>query len=147
MDERPMPDRRGWWDRNWKWFVPTGCLTVLLAGAMFVAGIFALVVGMMRQSDAYGEAMRRARASTQLQAAIGTPMEEGRFVTGSFEESGPSGTASLAIPVSGPRGGATIYVEGRKSAGQWQYDVLVAQLDASGERIELEPAESPPAVE
>ncbi len=27
-----QPPRPGWWTRNWKWFVPTGCLGMLLLG-------------------------------------------------------------------------------------------------------------------
>jgi hypothetical protein len=58
-------------------------------------------------------------------------------VSGSFEETGPSGQASFAIPVSGPKGAGTIYVEAKKSAGQWHYEVMAVQLDGSGNRIDL----------
>jgi len=29
-----------WWSRNWKWFVPTGCLTLILLFSLFLALIF-----------------------------------------------------------------------------------------------------------
>jgi hypothetical protein len=92
---------------------------------------------MMRGSDAYDEAMRAARANPALVAAIGTPIEDDGMVSGSFEETGPTGTASLAIPVAGPKGKATIYIDGAKTAGQWRYDVLVAEVEATKERIDL----------
>ena len=146
MDEAPMPDRRGWWSRNWKWFVPSGCLVLVLLVVALVAGIFTMVMGMMRGSAAYDEAMRAARANPALVAAIGTPIEDGSLVTGSFEETGPTGKASLAIPVEGPRGKATIYIEGAKTAGQWRYDVLVAEVEATKARIDLQaPAAAPDA--
>jgi hypothetical protein len=136
-DDSPMPDRRGWWARNWKWFVPTGCLVMVLLVVALVAGTFTMVMGMMRGSDAYDEAMRAARANPALVAAIGTPIEEGSLVSGAYEDNGATGKASLAIPVTGPRGNATIYIEGAKSAGEWRYDVLVAEVEATKERIEL----------
>jgi hypothetical protein len=142
MDEAPMPDRRGWWERHWKWVVPGGCLFVVLLGAAMFAGLATFVFGMMRGNDAYIEAMRAAHASPALAAAIGEPIEEGRFVSGEISETGASGKASLAIPLSGPRGQATVYVEATKSAGQWHYDVLVAQVEATGERIDLESADA-----
>ena len=147
MDERPMADRRNWWDRNWKWFVPTGCLTVLVLFAGAILSIVMLAMGMMKQSEAYAGAMRAARAHPALEAAIGAPLEEGRWFSGNFEETGPSGKASIAIPLTGPRGAATIYVEATKSAGQWHYDVLVAQVEASGERIDLQAPPPVPDVE
>jgi len=59
------------------------------------------------------------------------------FPTGSFEESGPSGDAEFAIPISGPDGSATVYAEAEKFNGEWRYETLVAELDDSGRRINL----------
>lgn len=130
-------ENRNWWERNWKWLVPVGCLTVVL---LFVAG-FALVItfvfGMMKQSSAYSEALEIARADPAVVAALGTPIEDGFMVSGNISENGPSGRAELSIPVSGPRGTATIYVEADKSAGAWKFKTLIAELDAGNERIDL----------
>ena len=40
----PAP-RRNWWERNWKWFVPSGCLTLILLGCLFIGLIFTVVMG------------------------------------------------------------------------------------------------------
>jgi len=56
---QPAAPRKGWFGRNWKWFVPTGCMTIIVLIAAFVGGIFALVVGSMKSSDAYTLAMAR----------------------------------------------------------------------------------------
>jgi hypothetical protein len=130
-----------WWGRNWKWFVPAGCLTIVLLGVGFVATLVFFVFGMMKNTDAYTDAVRAARDNPAVVAALGTPIEEGFMVSGSFNESGPSGTADLAIPLRGPHGAATVYVEAKKSAGEWTYTKMVAEIEATHARIDLlEPA-------
>lgn len=134
MDEaRP----KNWWGRNWKWFVPAGCLTVLLGFAGFVALILLSVTRMMKSSDAYQMAMARTRASPAVVEALGAPIQEGLFTSGSINVSGPSGNADLAIPITGPKGKGTVYVAATRSMGEWSFRNLVVHVDASGQRIDL----------
>ena len=82
MDPNPLPatatpQRPGWWGRNWKWFVPTGCLGMLLLAAGFGFFIVTMVFGMMKQSDAYKMALARAKADPRVVAALGSPIEDG----------------------------------------------------------------------
>lgn len=129
--------RQDWWQRNWKWLVPTGCLTVLLAFAGFIALIMALVFGMLRSSGAYSEAVELARTNPSVVSALGTPIEAGYFISGSITESGPSGEAEMSIPISGPRGEGMIYVEATKSAGAWEFYKLIVEISATRERVGL----------
>ena len=57
--------------------------------------------------------------------------------TSSIKTDGASGTASIAIPISGPDGAATIYVEATQSAGRWTFSKLVVEFAGSKERIDL----------
>lgn len=135
-------EQRNWWERNWKWFVPVGCLSVLLLLAASIALVMTFVFGMMKSSNAYSQALETARSSPSVVAALGSPIEAGYFVSGKISENGPSGEAELAIPISGPRGAGTIYLEARKSAGAWRFSTLVAEVDATHERINLLPQPS-----
>ena len=63
-------------------------------------------------------------------------------VTGSSEVSGPSGSASLMFPVSGPLGKANVFVEASKTAGVWSYRVLSAESENAEWRINLLPFDS-----
>jgi hypothetical protein len=131
------PPRTTWLARNWKWFVPAGCLSLLLVFGVFVAAVLTIVFGSMKSSDAYRLAMDRARASGAVVEALGTPVEEGFFVSGNVSVSGPSGSAELAIPVRGPRGKGTVYVEARKSAGEWTFTRLVFEANETKQRLDL----------
>jgi hypothetical protein len=139
------PENSNWWSRNWKWFVPVGCLSVVLLFAAAIALLMTFVFGMIKNSDAYSQALARAKESPAVIEALGNPIKEGYFTSGSINETGPSGDAELAIPISGPKGSGTIYLEAEESAGQWSFSKLEVEVEKSGERIDLlaDDSESP----
>ena len=138
--------RPNWLARNWKWTLPIGCLAIVLLFAAFAGGIVYMIMGVMKRSDAYELAMGLARGNPAVTRALGTPIEEGWFITGEIREGGPGGEAQLAIPLSGPKGKGTLYVEARKSVGQWTLRQLVFEApDAS--RVDLLPSYDSPAPE
>ena len=131
-----------WWNRNWKWAVPTGCVTLFAISAAFVAVILVFVFAAMRSNDVYRTAAERAKNSADLLSVIGEPIEMGWFVSGSISVNGASGEADLAIPVSGPMGSCSIYAVAKKTAGRWEYEILEAECENEPERINLLPAEA-----
>ena len=131
-----QPPRKGWWSRNWKWFVPTGCFTLIALGVIFVVCIFLLVFSVLKSSDVYKSALSRAKSDDRVVAALGKPIHEGMFTSGKINVNGTSGEADIGIPISGPKGKATIYAVGTKSAGEWNFSKLAVQLDG-GETIDL----------
>ena len=132
-----------WYKRNYKWFVPTICIGGLLSVAGFAALIFCVVFGVMKSSDAYKEAVARAKADPTVIQALGSPITEGFFVTGNIRVNNSSGYANLAIPISGPNGNATIYVVASKSEGQWTFQRLIVGIVKTGLRIDLTNQKTP----
>ena len=132
----PAP-RPGWWSRNWKWFVPVGCLTLVALIATFVSAIVLIVFGALKSSDAYKTAVARAKANPQVIGALGTPIEEEMFPSGKTNVDGSSGEADLTISLSGPNGKAKLYAIATKRAGRWTYSTLEAEIDGREDRINL----------
>lgn len=117
-----------------------GCLLAVLLVGGFIAAILFFVFTLMKSNDAYQHALDAARHNPQVVAALGEPIKDGMFVTGSTKESGGAGSAQLSATISGPKGSAKLYVEARKIAGQWHYDAMVVQLD-SGKQVDLQSAQ------
>ena len=141
----PVPaPRPSWWSRNWKWFVPMGCLTFVGVFVAVVAILVLVVFGAMKSTDVYKEAVSRAHANPEVTAALGTPLKEGMFLSGTTNVNNASGDADIAIPISGPKGSGTIYAVAEKTAGQWTYSRLEVEIKGSPQRINLreETAES-----
>ena len=126
-----------WASRNWKWAAPTGCLLAVIVVGGFIAAIMFFVMTMMKSNDVYQHAVDTARRNPEVIARLGEPIEESWFVTGNWEESGGAGQAQLSIPLHGPKGKGTIYVEARKSAGQWNYAVLAVEFEGGGANVDL----------
>ncbi|HYE73973.1 MAG TPA: cytochrome c oxidase assembly factor Coa1 family protein [Blastocatellia bacterium] len=132
-----QPQQKNWWGRNWKWFVPTGCLTLVLICGGFFTGIFFIVFGSLKSSDVYQTAVTRAQNNAEVRAALGTPIEPRFWVSGEIKTSNNLGRANLAIPISGPQGNGTIYVVAHKSGGKWDYSIMACEIAATGARIDL----------
>ena len=132
----PQPPRKSWWSRNWKWFVPTGCLTIIALGVVFVVCIVFFVFSVLKSSDAYQTALTNAKNDPRVVTALGSPIKDGLVPSGKTNVNGSSGDADIAIPISGPKGKAMIYAVGTKSAGKWEFSKLAVQVDG-GEMIDL----------
>lgn len=133
----PQPPPPGWWQRNWKWVVPVSVVSAL---CLFIASILLLVsaiFGVIKSAAPYKESLAKAVANPQVQSALGSPVSDGFFVSGNISTAGASGSATLDIPISGPKGQGTIHVEAKKSAGVWTYSTLEVAIPGQSERVQL----------
>lgn len=113
-------------------------MPVICVAALLVAGGFVtLIFGFIKSSDAYIGAVAQVKVAPAAIDALGSPIQEGFLVTGSVSANGASGKAELAIPVEGPKGKGTLYVEATKALGEWHYRYLILQIDQTHERIDV----------
>src|SRR5437773_6947367 len=131
-----------WWTRNWKWFVPVGCLSVAASFVVFVGSVVLIVFSAVKSTDVYKDALARAKTHPAVIEALGSPVTDGFLVSGNTNVNGASGETNLSIPISGPKGKGTIYVAATKSLGRWNYSGLVLEIEKTHQRINLleEPA-------
>lgn len=143
---QPQAPRPGWWSRNWKWFLPTGCclgtlLGIVLAIVVFGVGIVGLITGVskiLKTSEPYLTALAKAKANDKVVAALGTPIEDG-FPQGSVNTNNDAGDADMHVSLTGPKGKGTLYVVGTRAGGQWTYSKMSVKIDGSDEEIDLNP--------
>jgi hypothetical protein len=128
---------RNWWQRNWKWFVPTGCAAILALCAAFVFSMVFFVFSILRHTDIFRDALDKAKANPQVRAELGDPVREGWWLSGTVNTSGPSGDADISIPLKGSRKDGTLYAVAHKSAGEWTYDRLEVAVAGRPGRIKL----------
>ena len=133
---------QNWFLRSWKWFVPSLVGSCVAVPVGVVALVVLLVFSVIKNLTPYKVALREASTDQRLVRLIGEPVHPGWWVTGSSEAFGPSGSASLMFPVSGPLGKANIFVEASKAAGVWSYRVLSAESENTDWRLNLLPVGS-----
>ena len=143
----PVPPTRNWVSRH-----PVLFGAIVAAFTIASVGSFIFMVSrFMKSNGAYTGALSRAKSAPAVIESLGQPIMEGIWVMGSIRISGTSGSAQLAIPISGPKGKATIYVAASKALGEWNFAGLIVQVESSGKRIDLSerqtsPSPTPPTV-
>lgn len=127
----------GWWSRNWKWAVPTGCVVFVGGGVGFLFAIFALIFGLMKSTEVYETALYEAQTKTAMIEHLGNRIDDGLLFSGNMEVNPTSGYADIVIPISGQKGSGSLYVQAEKVAGSWQYYTLEVAVHGSDISIDL----------
>ena len=135
-DSNELIVRKNWWDRNWKWLIPTGCLSLLILLGLFIAGVFFGVTSMMKESDVYKEVMTEVQHNKLIIEKLGSPIEESGMTYGNISLSNDIGNCDLQIPIKGSKGEGTIFVTAQKR-GTWKYSVKSVYIVATKEEIDL----------
>ena len=132
-----------WFSRNWKWFVPTLVLGLVLLIAVAVGALITFVFGLLKSSEPYQHAVAVASSNPAVVRELGTPIVPAWYVSGNINVSGSSGDADLAIPLKGSLHRGTVYVRAKKTEGVWSYDKLEMLVEGREVRVELLPAPPP----
>lgn len=135
QDDHYQP-KQNWWDRNWKWFVPMGCLSLIIIFGLFIGGIFFGITSMMKDSDAYKESMTAVQNNKLVVEKLGNPIETDGMISGSISTSNNTGECDLQIPLKGPKGKGTLFVIASKR-GKWKYEQMSVYIDKTDEEIDL----------
>jgi hypothetical protein len=133
------PYQKNWFERNWKWVVGLACAAVVSGVCAFLLGVFEL----LGHSQAARMAVEDARLNAVLLQKLGQPIERGFPVTGHVNLNNSDGDAALSVPISGPKGKATLAVEARKTNGLWTLITLMAQVNDGSEEINLLASKEP----
>ena len=131
------PQQKGWFGRNWKWFVPVGCLSMVLMIVVFVAAVAYLAFGSIKSSYVYQEAIAKTRSNAAVVRELGEPIEPGWLISGRINVNESSGNTDVIIPVSGPKKSGKVYVSAVKKLGKWDFTALEVEIEGETKRINL----------
>ena len=133
-----QPRPRTWFER---WLVTILIVTAFFIVVAFIGAAFYGIEYAFRASYPYQEAVQRATHSPVVAEKIGLPIDIGWLVLGNINSSGPEGSTTMNIPVSGPYAEGHIIVVANKHANQWKFETLEVEVKGREERIPLlEPA-------
>jgi Cytochrome oxidase complex assembly protein 1 len=131
------PRQEGWFVRNWKWFVPAGCLSMILMIAGFIAVVAYLALGSIKSSYVYQQAIDKTRSNADVIRELGEPIKAGWLISGRIKVNDSSGSADMSIPVSGPKKSGRVYVLAKKRMDKWDFYGLEVEIEGKSERINL----------
>lgn len=114
------PRERGWFGRNWKWFLPTLVVLVIGLGAAGVFGVLYFTAAVKKSSVPYQTALEAVKASPQVIEKLGEPIEDvTRFPAGQILSSGRMKEADFRFQIAGPKGKAEVATRAREIEYQW----------------------------
>lgn len=146
MDNFGMPavepeivgQRRGWWSRNWLWFVPTVFLASIIICCGCLTGGFFFAVNKMVGMEFARLGLEKIDANEQVRAELGQPIAFVRWppptINVNFENN--RGNADLRGEIEGPKGRAKVHIQARLDGDKWGLVVLEVWLP-SGEKVSL----------
>jgi hypothetical protein len=122
-----QPPRRGWFRRNWLWFVPTLLLAMILlcGGCLSVFGYIGYnqYIAALCKTDVYKKSFAKTTADAAVQGEVGQPIELVKWPPPVFADT-ESGTEILC-DLKGPKGVAKMQVRLRKNDGRVEIKVIL----------------------
>lgn len=142
MDDFGMPavepqvveKRRGWWSRNWLWFVPTVFLLLIIFCCGCPVGFFFYKYSELLDKPYVLDALREVQKNEQVREEIGSPVIISLMPPPTIVEDDRN--ADLRGELQGPEGKAKVHVQARKINDTWGLVVLEVILP-SGEKLSL----------
>jgi hypothetical protein len=125
MDEEP---KQSWLRRNW-WVFPAGCLGMILLAVVFVAGAAWLALHFLKSNEAYRQGLQAALNSPAVIDALGEPITPGSVTSGSVKYVNGDASASLEVPLTGPKGSGTLCIEADRKQDQWKFTTLEVEIN------------------
>lgn len=130
--------KQSWWKRNWKWALPTGgCLLVIIVFAVMVGGAIWGVSNLLTESTPSTVALEKAMQNEEVTSLLGTPIETVGIPAGNVHYENGTQSASLSIPIKGPKGEGTIRVDGEGENDTWVYSTMKVLIEQEDSEIEI----------
>tara|TARA_R110000772_G_scaffold141974_2_gene251678 strand:+ start:649 stop:1086 length:438 start_codon:yes stop_codon:yes gene_type:complete len=130
--------RQNWFNRNWKWAVPTGgCLLIIILFIVFAGSMILGLSTIFTGSEPYKDALLSAQSNEAVIKALGQPIEEDGIAKGNINYTNDEGHLKLEIPLKGPKGKAILFVVADKFDDDWVYKVMELEISETAELIHL----------
>jgi hypothetical protein len=133
--------QRGWFRRNWLWFVPMLLLAVIVVGG---AATYWAMILRIYHLEVCQSAMQTIRADKGMQAALGQPIQP---VYWPSKETVPSqGEDITSWSIEGPKDRVRVHAKVRQAMGKWE--IVTLDVELKGKKVSLSVAgdnEAPPA--
>jgi hypothetical protein len=132
----PLPPQRGWWSRNWLWFVPTTLVVMMLLCCGCVTGVIFFVASQLRL-EPFPKALKLVQEDPRVIEKLGTPIIYASIIpSGERNVKDGRGEARMNFDVAGPKGKAHVHLQARCIDSKWGFTQLEVEFN-SNDRINL----------
>lgn len=135
MNNELVP-QQSWWKRNWKWVLPvSGCLTLIIGVIILFSSIYFGVTNMMEGSQPYEYAFEFINNDEKLSEILGSPVEKNGMAQGNINWNNGSKSAKLTVPIAGPKGTGTLFIDATGEGDEWNYNEI--RVEVNGQKFDF----------
>ncbi len=131
-------ENRSWWNRNWKWALPTGgCLTILIiVFSMIGYGVYKVAdkIGDETNVFAFINVISKVQKNPEVIEALGRPIS---IEDDDYDPEMDSNQMNLEMDLRGKKANGTLRVNALKTDDGWDYKVFNVTVEDTGEVIDL----------
>jgi hypothetical protein len=113
-----QPPKRGWWSRNWLWFVPTVLLVLVVFCCGCPLGFAFWAFGRMYDMPPLNDAMQKIQSNETLTKELGQPIKPAYWPPPQFQPADRE--MDIRWEIQGPNGQARAHLKTRMMNGQWE---------------------------
>lgn len=124
----PVPAKKDWLDEHPHRRILVGGLILIGCMGLFVSGVLSLVEYSFHHHTVTRQSFERAANDPRVIQVLGQPIRMGWVIKGNVHMKDANGYADLRIPISGPKGEATIFLYARETFGAWEFRILRVEM-------------------
>lgn len=138
MDNRLVIEK-SWWQRNWKWFLPTTIILFLVSMVMTfsIEGNPTAILQAYSEDLLYKNAIDKANENEKVKEIIGNidDLDKLAILEGSSKYSNNNNSIEVTFRVTGDKGKGKMDISADKNGTDWEYKKITIRIKDPKEEI------------
>ncbi|NHN24172.1 hypothetical protein FIA58_000655 [Flavobacterium jejuense] len=133
--------KQNWWQKNWKWFLPTSVLLLLLGFVLVlsIAGNATDIVQAYNDETLYTKAIEKVKLNKRVIEVLGEikPIDKLAILEGNTKYSNNNNSVEISIRIIGSKEKGKMDVIADKIDKEWKYKKITIRIKNPKEKIEI----------
>jgi hypothetical protein len=134
---------KNWWNRNWKWFLPTSLILLLLVTGSVMSSVIGGNIIDITQAYAdnslYQNAINKAQINKRVLEILGElePIDKLAIVEGNAVYSNNNKSVTSSVRLKGSKGNGKMDILAEKNGTVWKYKAITIRIKNPKEDIKI----------
>jgi hypothetical protein len=135
--------KKSWWNRNWKWFLPTIILVFLIGFGLILTsaidGNMTDITQAYSENSLYENAIEKAKTNKRVLEVMGKiePLDKLAIFEGNVIYSNNNKSVVLSVRVKGNKGKGKMDISADKNGTLWEYKKINIRIKNPKEEIQI----------
>ena len=141
--DNDLINEQSWWKKNWKWFLPTFMIMLLLVFGLLLSssvdGNVTDIAQAYSDNSLYEKAIEKAKTNKRVIEVIGEiePIDKLAILEGNAVYSNNHNSVELSIRIKGNKGKGKMDISANKIGNEWEYKKINIRIKQPKEEIQI----------